>query len=39
MVSLAQTNLTDEQLISLMNNAPPNVILLIEDIDAAFNQR
>jgi len=39
MVSLAQAELTDQLLMNLLNSAPPNVLLLMEDIDAAFVQR
>jgi len=31
--------MTDELLISLLNNAPPNALLVIEDVDAAFVDR
>lgn len=39
MISLAQTNMTDELLINLLNSAPPNALLVIEDVDAAFVDR
>jgi chaperone BCS1 len=39
MVSLSDKDLTDEDLNSLLNSAPPRSILLIEDIDAAFSNR
>eukprot|EP01117_Protostelium_nocturnum_P009121 TRINITY_DN3267_c0_g2_i1.p2 TRINITY_DN3267_c0_g2~~TRINITY_DN3267_c0_g2_i1.p2 ORF type:complete len:448 (-),score=154.96 TRINITY_DN3267_c0_g2_i1:46-1389(-) len=39
LVSLNDKNMTDEDLNSLLNNAPPRSILLLEDVDAAFTQR
>lgn len=39
LVSLNDKNMTDEDLNSLLNNAPPRSILLLEDVDAAFAQR
>eukprot|EP00026_Physarum_polycephalum_P003305 Phypoly_transcript_03315.p1 GENE.Phypoly_transcript_03315~~Phypoly_transcript_03315.p1 ORF type:complete len:430 (-),score=36.99 Phypoly_transcript_03315:82-1371(-) len=38
-LSLAQRDLTDDQLVSLLNSAPPNAILVLEDVDAAFVKR
>ncbi|CCH58071.1 hypothetical protein TBLA_0A02720 [Henningerozyma blattae CBS 6284] len=39
MLNLSEGNLTDDRLNHLMNNMPERSILLLEDIDAAFNQR
>ncbi|SCU93355.1 LAMI_0E14070g1_1 [Lachancea mirantina] len=38
-MNLSEANLTDDRLNHLMNNIPERSILLLEDIDAAFNQR
>ncbi|QLQ78407.1 hypothetical protein HG537_0A06540 [Torulaspora globosa] len=38
-LNLSEGNLTDDRLNHLMNNMPERSILLLEDIDAAFNQR
>lgn len=38
-LNLSEANLTDDRLNHLMNNIPQRSILLLEDIDAAFNQR
>ena len=39
MLSLAQRDLTDDQLVTLLNSATPNAILVLEDVDAAFVKR
>lgn len=39
MLNLSEGNLTDDRLNHLMNNMPERSILLLEDIDAAFNKR
>lgn len=38
-LNLSENNLTDDRLNHLMNNIPTRSILLLEDIDAAFNKR
>ncbi|GMM54160.1 bifunctional AAA family ATPase chaperone/translocase [Maudiozyma humilis] len=38
-LNLSENNLTDDRLNHLMNNMPERSILLLEDIDAAFNKR
>lgn len=38
-LNLSEGNLTDDRLNHLMNNMPERSILLLEDIDAAFNKR
>ncbi|EDO17310.1 hypothetical protein Kpol_1062p18 [Vanderwaltozyma polyspora DSM 70294] len=38
-LNLSENNLTDDRLNHLMNNLPQRSILLLEDIDAAFNKR
>ena len=38
-LNLSEQNLTDDRLNHLMNNMPERSILLLEDIDAAFNNR
>lgn len=38
-LNLSEKNLTDDRLNHLMNHIPQRSILLLEDIDAAFNQR
>lgn len=38
-LNLAENNLTDDRLNHLMNHLPRRSILLLEDIDAAFNKR
>ncbi|CUS21828.1 LAQU0S04e01728g1_1 [Lachancea quebecensis] len=38
-MNLSEANLTDDRLNHLMNNIPERSILLLEDIDAAFNKR
>lgn len=38
-LNLAEANLTDDRLNHLMNHLPQRSILLLEDIDAAFNKR
>lgn len=38
-LNLSEGNLTDDRLNHLMNNMPERSILLLEDIDAAFNNR
>ncbi|KAL6937543.1 Complex III assembly protein translocase and chaperone [Hanseniaspora osmophila] len=38
-LNLAESNLTDDRLNHLMNNIPERSILLLEDVDAAFNKR
>ncbi|KAH3900257.1 probable Mitochondrial chaperone BCS1 [Saccharomycodes ludwigii] len=38
-MNLAEANLTDDRLNHLMNNIPERSILLLEDVDAAFNHR
>lgn len=38
-LNLAESNLTDDRLNHLMNHLPPRLILLLEDVDAAFHQR
>ncbi|KYQ89027.1 mitochondrial chaperone BCS1 [Tieghemostelium lacteum] len=38
-VSLSQKDMNDKKINQLLNNAPPKSILLIEDIDAAFNKQ
>ncbi|CCK68852.1 bifunctional AAA family ATPase chaperone/translocase BCS1 KNAG_0B04170 [Huiozyma naganishii CBS 8797] len=38
-LNLSENNLTDDRLNHLMNNMPERSILLLEDIDAAFNER
>lgn len=38
-MNLSESNLTDDRLNHLMNNIPERSILLLEDIDAAFNKR
>lgn len=38
-LNLAENNLTDDRLNHLMNHLPQRLILLLEDIDAAFNKR
>lgn len=38
-LNLSENNLTDDRLNHLMNHIPRRSILLLEDIDAAFNQR
>lgn len=38
-LNLSEQNLTDDRLNHLMNNMPERSILLLEDIDAAFNSR
>jgi len=38
-VNLNDKDMSDDQLNSLLNSAPPRSILLLEDIDAAFNDR
>ena len=38
-LNLSENNLTDDRLNHLMNNLPERSILLLEDIDAAFNKR
>lgn len=38
-MNLSEANLTDDRLNHLMNNIPERSILLLEDVDAAFNQR
>lgn len=39
MVSLSDKDMSDDQLNHLLNSAPPRSIILLEDIDAAFQQR
>ncbi|CCE63259.1 hypothetical protein TPHA_0E01660 [Tetrapisispora phaffii CBS 4417] len=38
-LNLSENNLTDDRLNHLMNNMPERSVLLLEDIDAAFNKR
>lgn len=38
-MNIGEPNLTDDRLAYLMNNIPERTILLLEDIDAAFNSR
>ncbi|GMM41508.1 hypothetical protein FOG51_02943 [Hanseniaspora uvarum] len=38
-LNLAEPNLTDDRLNHLMNHIPERSILLLEDVDAAFNKR
>lgn len=38
-LNLSENNLTDDRLNHLMNHIPDRLILLLEDIDAAFNKR
>ncbi|GAV27593.1 hypothetical protein PMKS-001061 [Pichia membranifaciens] len=38
-MNVGEPNLTDDRLAYLMNNIPEHTILLLEDIDAAFNNR
>ncbi|KAG7898813.1 hypothetical protein KL907_005167 [Ogataea polymorpha] len=38
-LNISEPNLTDDRLAYLMNNIPERTILLLEDIDAAFNKR
>lgn len=38
-LNLSEANLTDDRLNHLMNHIPERSLLLLEDIDAAFNQR
>lgn len=38
-MNISERNLTDDRLAYLMNNIPERTILLLEDIDAAFNKR
>lgn len=38
-MNIGEPNLTDDRLAYLMNNIPEHTILLLEDIDAAFNNR
>lgn len=38
-LNLSEANLTDDRLNHLMNHIPQRSLLLLEDIDAAFNQR
>lgn len=38
-MNLSEANLTDDRLNHLMNNIPERSILLLEDVDAAFNKR
>ncbi|KAI3404567.2 BCS1 [Candida oxycetoniae] len=38
-LNLSENNLTDDRLNHLMNNIPSRSILLLEDVDAAFNKR
>ncbi|GMF95464.1 unnamed protein product [[Candida] boidinii] len=38
-LNISEPNLTDDRLAYLMNNIPERTILLLEDIDAAFNRR
>lgn len=38
-LNLAEANLTDDRLNHLMNHIPERSILLLEDVDAAFNKR
>lgn len=38
-LNLAEPNLTDDRLNHLMNHLPPRLILLLEDVDAAFTKR
>lgn len=38
-LNLSENNLSDDRLNHLMNNMPERSILLLEDIDAAFNKR
>lgn len=38
-LNLSENNLTDDRLNHLMNNMPERSLLLLEDIDAAFNKR
>lgn len=38
-LNLSESNLTDDRLNHLMNHIPERSILLLEDIDAAFNKR
>lgn len=38
-MNIGEPNLTDDRLAYLMNNIPERTILLLEDIDAAFNRR
>lgn len=38
-LNLAESNLTDDRLNHLMNHIPERSILLLEDVDAAFNKR
>jgi chaperone BCS1 len=38
-MNIGEPNLTDDRLAYLMNNIPERTILLLEDIDAAFNKR
>lgn len=38
-LNLSENNLTDDRLNHLMNHIPQRLILLLEDIDAAFNKR
>ncbi|ODV84928.1 hypothetical protein CANARDRAFT_28665 [[Candida] arabinofermentans NRRL YB-2248] len=38
-MNISEPNLTDDRLAYLMNNIPERTILLLEDIDAAFNKR
>ena len=38
-LNLSENNLTDDRLNHLMNHIPNRSILLLEDVDAAFNKR
>lgn len=38
-LNLAESNLTDDRLNHLMNHLPDRSLLLLEDVDAAFNKR
>jgi chaperone BCS1 len=39
LLNLSERGLTDDRLNHLLSNTPERSILLLEDIDAAFNQR
>ena len=39
LLNLSERGLADDKLIHLLSNAPERSIVLIEDIDAAFNKR
>lgn len=39
MLSLSERTLDDDRLAHLLNSAPPNALLLLEDVDAAFVSR